>query len=41
MVSIPAIYGKGRDPLSISLSDGEFLSKYRSASLSTHLIKQK
>ena len=38
--SIPAIiYGKGRDPLSISLSDREFLSKYRSATLSTHLIE--
>ncbi|WDM85301.1 50S ribosomal protein L25/general stress protein Ctc [Ehrlichia sp. JZT12] len=38
--SIPAvIYGKGRDPLSIFLSDREFLSKYRSAALSTHLIE--
>ncbi|AHX04241.1 50S ribosomal protein L25/general stress protein Ctc [Ehrlichia japonica] len=37
---IPAvIYGKDRDSLSVSLSDREFLSKYRSAALSTHLIE--
>ncbi|CEI85079.1 50S ribosomal protein L25/general stress protein Ctc [Ehrlichia minasensis] len=37
---IPAVvYGKNRDPLSVFLSDREFLSKYRSAALSTHLIE--
>ena len=37
---IPAVvYGKGRESLSISLSGREFLSKYRSAALSTHLIE--
>ncbi|QGR02180.1 50S ribosomal protein L25/general stress protein Ctc [Ehrlichia ruminantium] len=38
--AIPAVvYGKHRDSLSIFLSDREFLSKYRSAALSTHLIE--
>ncbi|CAH57807.1 50S ribosomal protein L25/general stress protein Ctc [Ehrlichia ruminantium] len=38
--AIPAVvYGKHRSPLSIYLSDREFLSKYRSAALSTHLIE--
>ncbi|GAT77931.1 50S ribosomal protein L25/general stress protein Ctc [Ehrlichia ruminantium] len=38
--TIPAVvYGKHRNPLSIYLSDREFLSKYRSAALSTHLIE--
>ncbi|GAT76915.1 50S ribosomal protein L25/general stress protein Ctc [Ehrlichia ruminantium] len=38
--AIPAVvYGKHRNPLSIYLSDREFLSKYRSAALSTHLIE--
>ena len=37
---IPAVvYGKNRDSLSVFLSDREFLSKHRSAALSTHLIE--